>query len=73
VPLLFKEQHMADRYYGCEFGDDKLKVVEGGSSTAAKDVEIRITYDAANNSKQATIRAIEVIRQRIIEDTWPPV
>ncbi len=63
---------MADRYYGAEFGDTKVAVLEGGSSTAAKDVEVRITYDAANNSKSAALRALEVIRQRIIEDAWPP-
>jgi hypothetical protein len=64
---------MADRFYGCEFGDDKTKVLEGATSTAAKDVEVRITYDATNNSKHATLRALEMIRQRIVEDTWPPV
>lgn len=63
---------MADRYWGCEFGDDKVDVLEGGSSTATKDVEVRITYDATNNSKSAALRALEVIRQRIIEDNWPP-
>jgi hypothetical protein len=63
---------MADRYFGCEFGDDKVAVLEGAASTAAKDVEVRITYDATNNSKQAVLHALSVIRQRIIEDTWPP-
>lgn len=63
---------MADRYFGCEFGADKVAVTEGAGSTAGLDVEIRITYDATNNSKQAALRAIEVITQRIIEDTWPP-
>ena len=63
---------MTDRFYGCEFGDDKVAVLEGAASTAAKDVEVRITYDAANNGKQAALNALDVIRQRIVEDTWPP-
>lgn len=64
---------MADRFWGVEFGGDKVSVVEGGSSTAALDVEVRITYDATANSKEAAIRALEVIRSRLVEDTWPPV
>ncbi len=63
---------MADRFYGVEFGQDKVAVVEGGASTAAKDVEVRITYDAAANSKHAALVALEHIRARIIEDSWPP-
>lgn len=63
---------MADRYYGVEFGQDKVAVVEGGTSTAAKDVEVRITYDATANSKLAALVALEHIRSRIQEDTWPP-
>lgn len=51
----------------------KTEVTEAGSSDAAKDVEIRITYDAANNSKQAALMAIEAIRQAVMEDDWPPV
>lgn len=63
---------MADRYWSVEFGGDKVSVAETGSSTAAADVEIRITYDATNNSKQAAIKAIELLEARIIEDKWPP-
>lgn len=63
---------MADRYYGIEFGEDKTKVVEGGTSTAAKDVEVRITYDATANSKHAALIALEHLANKIQEDTWPP-
>lgn len=63
---------MADRFYSCEFGQDKVAVAETGTSTAAADVEVRVTYDATNNSKNALLQALRVIRQRIIEDTWPP-
>lgn len=63
---------MADRYYGVEFGGDKVSVLEGGSSTAARDVEIRVTYDATANSKMELLKAIEQIVSRITEDNWPP-
>lgn len=63
---------MADRFYAVEFGGDKVSAVETGTSTAAKDVEIRITYDATANSKQAALKAVDVLKARILEDTWPP-
>lgn len=63
---------MADRFYGVEFGGDKVSVVEGGSSTATLDVELRITYDAAGATKAAVIEAMRKLEQRFVEDTWPP-
>lgn len=65
---------MADRFYSCEFGTTmKDGVTEAAATTAAADVEVRITYDATNGSKQATLAAIDAIKQKIVEDTWPPV
>ncbi len=64
---------MADRFYSLNFGQDKVAVAETGSSTAAAHVEVRVTYDATNNGKQALLNALENIRSRIVEDTWPPV
>ena len=63
---------MANRYYSVYFGQDKVSVAETGSTTAAADVEVRVTYTADNNSKQATMLALELLAQRIAEDTWPP-
>ncbi len=63
---------MADKFYGVEFGGDKVAVVKGNTSTATLDVEVRITYDATNNSKMAVLKAIEALEARITEDTWPP-
>lgn len=63
---------MADRFYSVNFGQDKVQVAETGTSTAAAHVEIRVTYDAANNSKQALLKAIDLLESRIVEDTWPP-
>jgi len=64
---------MADRFYSLNFGQDKVAVAETGSSTAAANIEVRVTYDATNNGKQALLNALENIRSRIVEDTWPPV
>jgi hypothetical protein len=63
---------VADRFWSVEFGGDKVSVAETGSTTAAADVEVRITYDATNNSKQAALRALATLAARITEDTWPP-
>lgn len=63
---------MADRFWQGEFGDTKDDIVEAGSTSAAADVEVRITYDATNNGKQAALMVLEAIKQRIIEDGWPP-
>lgn len=63
---------MADRFYYCEFGAAKEGVTEAGSDSAGADVSVRVTYDASNNSKQATLKALESIIQRIYVDTWPP-
>ena len=63
---------MANRFWSCEFGQDKVSVAETASTTAAADVEVRITYDATNNGKQAALVALENIKARIIQDTWPP-
>lgn len=64
---------MADRFYYGEFGATmKTEITEAGTDDAAKDVSLRVTYDATANSKQATLNAIDAIRQRIVEETWPP-
>lgn len=63
---------MAERFYSCEFGQTKVGVAETGTTTAAADVEVRVVYDATNNSKIALLNALEHIVNRITEDTWPP-
>lgn len=63
---------MATRYYSVNFGQDKVAVAETGTTTAGADVEVRVTYTATNNSKQAMMVALELLAQRIQEDAWPP-
>lgn len=65
---------MADRFYSGEFGATmKTEITETATTTAAADVELRVTYDASNASKQGVIMALEAIMQKIVEDTFPPV
>lgn len=65
---------MADRFWSVNAGGGKVAVAETGSSTAAAQVEVRITYDAAPlvGNKQAALAALEYIKQRIVQDSWPP-
>jgi hypothetical protein len=66
---------MADRYYTLTtFGDDKFSdVVEGAAATGANPIDVRFTYDAANNSKLRALRMLESITAYIVKDAWPPV
>jgi hypothetical protein len=65
---------MANRFYSVKFGAKvKGSITESATTTAGDDVELRITYDATNNSKAAVINAIEAIYNAIVEETWPPV
>lgn len=63
---------MADRFYYGEFGATmKTEITEAAVDSAGADVSLRVTYDATNNSKQACLNAIDAIRQRLVEETWP--
>jgi hypothetical protein len=66
---------MADRFYSVtQFGNDQFSaVVENAATQAGNPVEVRITYDATNNSKIRTLRALAAIEAAIIKETWPPV
>ena len=64
---------MADRFYSVTtFGDDHIADVVEAATTQASVVELRVTYDGANNSRLATLRAMEAIAAAITKDTWPP-
>lgn len=63
---------MAERYYGIDRGEDGTSnITEGSSSTATLDVEVRIDL-AATMSQQEVLLALDVIKQAILEDSWPP-
>lgn len=64
---------MADRFIGCEVGTGLgTAMTEGAASTAALDVELRITTDAAGMTKQGALDALQLIKNRLIAQTWPP-
>lgn len=63
---------MADRFYGIDRGEQGVRnVTEGGSSTATTDVEVRVDL-APGMSKQEVLLAIDVLKEAIFQDTWPP-
>ena len=63
---------MAARYYSIYMGQDKTAVAETASTTAAADIEIRITYTATGMTQGEVLKALEHLEARIKEDTWPP-
>lgn len=64
---------MADRYYSANVGADLAQdVTEGAAATPAAHFDLRITYDAAQNSKEAALKALGAIAMYITQDTWPP-
>ena len=66
---------MADRFFSVNAGQDKTAVAETATSTAAAHLEVRVTYDNAAfvRNKLAVLTALDQIRARIVQDSWPPV
>jgi len=63
---------MAERFYGIDRGEQGVRnVTEGAATTATTDVEVRVDL-AANMSKQEVLLAIDVLKEAIFQDTWPP-
>ena len=65
---------MADRFWSISAGQDKTLEAETGATTAGAHVEVRITYDNAAlvGNKQLALRLLQLVEQRIVEETWPP-
>lgn len=65
---------MADRFWSISAGQDRTLVAETGATTAGAHVEVRITYDNAAlvGNKQLALRLLQLVEQRIVEETWPP-
>lgn len=64
---------MADRYYSVPVGGDiPENVTEAASATPAAFVDVRVTYDASGNSKEAFYKALEAVKDYILQDNWPP-
>jgi len=63
---------MAERFYGIDRGEQGVRnVTEGSGSTATTDVEVRVDL-AANMQKMEVLLALDVIKEAILQDTWPP-
>lgn len=72
---------MALRQYDINPGQDKVGVAEtgtvtavtGGASSLGGTIQMRLIIDdAVAPSRQEVLRAMLVLEQRIIEDTYPP-
>lgn len=62
---------MATTQYDYNIGQDKDAVVKTTGSAISSAVSL--TFDlAVVNSKQDVLRALEILEQAIMEDTWPP-
>lgn len=64
---------MADRFYGADIGATMPGQVTEAGSTTSKNIEVRVTYDAAGMDKQKVLNAIQAVELYIETDTWPPV
>ena len=62
---------MATTYFGVALGGDKTDVTKSTSTTSST-VEGAVVTDATGASKTAVLMALQAIKARIIEDTWPP-
>lgn len=63
---------MAQTQYNVPFGGKKTDVVKTSGSSISTSAA-QLTLDDTNvTSKEAALEALEAIKQKIIEDTWPP-
>jgi len=63
---------LAQKQYDVPLGGKKTDVVATSGSSISTSAA-RLTLDDANvTSKEAALEAIDAIKQKIIEDTWPP-
>jgi hypothetical protein len=63
---------MAQFQYDVLLTDNKYTLVKSAGSSIATSA-IRLTIDTANATSKADVqRLIEILTQKITEDTWPP-
>lgn len=62
---------MAQRQYDITLGQDKVSLTEAAGSSIGTSA-VRLTVDDTNAaSKEKALVLIDIIKQRILEDTWP--
>lgn len=64
---------MTDRFYGIDIGGDMPTDVTEQATTTSKNIELRVTYDAAGMSKLTLLQSLEALQYYVSQDTWPPV
>jgi len=63
---------LAQKQYNVPLGGKKTDVVATSGSSISTSAA-QLTLDDSNcTSKEAALEAIDAIKQKIIEDTWPP-
>jgi hypothetical protein len=63
---------MADHFYGINIGGGAdPSGVSTGTSTTSKKVELRVEDGVSGNNKMEVLKAIEAIRNKIIEGNAP--
>lgn len=63
---------MAARYYGVPLGGDmKTDVTEDSSTTSAAYEFVIANTTLVGSSKMTALKALDAIRQKLVEDTWP--
>jgi hypothetical protein len=62
---------MANKYYGANVGAGMAGDVTTGTSTTSKDVELNVNTSATGLDKVAILKAVDAIRDRIVQDTFP--
>lgn len=61
---------MAKRFWGVNQGQHQTDVVEG-AATAATNVEVNVDL-AIGMSREEVLRQLELIKNVIVQDVWPP-
>lgn len=61
---------MAHRFWGVNLGQHQADVVEG-AATNATNVEVNLDL-AIGMSREEVLRALELIKTKIVMDVWPP-
>lgn len=63
---------MAAKYYGVAMGGDTKEDVSTGASTTSKAFEFVIANTTASgHQKIDALNALEAIRQKLMQETWP--
>lgn len=63
---------MTTHYYGVSLGGRKATDVTKDTSTTSLTTELAVVSSTSTYYKEEVLLQIEAIKQKILEDTWPP-